>query len=174
MVRLIIFAFVMITLAGPCVAEEQFSKDWFWDVSGEEFVYAGTKNGEGRLLGQFCYYSMGSCLYLVSLGINCEQGEKYSSIVNSDSGASGVQLICSEKADNENLMIIDAFDLIDNMVKEADNIGFAVPMKDGRFKVVRFSLSGSNHAIEMMRLGAEIISGARSSGEQKVKREEYL
>jgi hypothetical protein len=51
-------------------------------------------------------------------------------------------------------------------------------MDDGTFKVVRFSLAGSNHAIAMMTAAAELLYQSRSgkieTNKAKVKSEEYL
>lgn len=156
------------------MAEVQISKDWVWDLSGAEYVYAATINEDGRILGQYCYFSDSSCIYLVSLGITCKAGSEYPSILNSTAGVVDVKLICGHEYQGENVFIIKPFDDVDNLVKQADNVGFAVAMEEGTFKVVRFSLSGSNHAIEMMRLGAEMLNERRSTNKEKVLSEEYL
>lgn len=85
-----------------------------------------------------------------------------------------VRLICGDKYQGENVFFIKPFDDVDNIVLTASTIGFAVAMEEGTFKVVRFSLSGSTHAIKMMQLGAEIIRKEKSENQQDVKSEEYL
>ena len=59
------------------------------------------------------------------------------------------------------------------ILRQASNIGFAVAMEGDEFKVVRFSLLGSTHAIEMMRSGAEILSD-QINYKSNTKSEEYL
>ena len=56
----------------PCVvsSEPDFNKEWQWNLSGDEYVYAATVNSDGRTLGQYCYFSNNLCVYLVSLGKN--------------------------------------------------------------------------------------------------------
>ena len=155
-------------------SQAQISKDWHWDLSYSDYAYAATANSDGRILGQYCYYADGSCVYLVSLGILCESGAEYPSILNSNTGAVDVRLICGDKYQGENVFFIKPFDDVDNIVLTASTIGFAVAMEEGTFKVVRFSLLGSTHAIKMMQLGAEIIRKEKSENQQDVKSEEYL
>ena len=156
-------------------ADAQISKDWHWDLSySDDYAYAATANSDGRILGQYCYYADGSCVYLVSLGILCEAGAEYPSILNSNAGVLDVRLICGHIYQGENVFFIKPFDDVDNIVMSADNIGFAVAMEEGTFKVVRFSLSGSTHAIKMMRLGAEIINEEKSKSQKDIKSEEFL
>ncbi|MBU2709338.1 hypothetical protein KCM76_25305 [Zooshikella marina] len=170
------FVFIMLILPFIAEAKVQISKDWYWDLSlnKDEFVYAATENSEGRVLGQYCYIFEKSCVYIVSLGISCKEGSKFPSIVNSSAGAVGVNLICGHKYNKENVFYITPFDDIDNLIKKASKVGFVVAMKDNKFKVVRFSLSGSTYAIEMMRAGAELLNESKEKKSSKVKSEEYL
>ena len=171
----IILCFCVFTCSLPSFAQVQTSKDWHWDLtSSDDYAYAATVNSDGRILGQYCYYSDKSCVYLVSLGIICETGAEYPSILNSNTGAADVRLICGDKYQGENVFIIKPFDDVDNIVMAANTVGFAVALEEGTFKVVRFSLSGSTHAIKMMRLGAEILSDEKSKIQTKDTSEEYL
>lgn len=43
------------------------------------------------------------------------------------------------------------FDLVDTIVRKATRVGFAMPLKDGLFNVVRFTLVSSNSEIDRMR-----------------------
>lgn len=45
-------------------------------------------------------------------------------------------------------LILTEFDLIHEIIRKSDVIGIAVPMTLGHFKVVRFSLDGSNRALD--------------------------
>ena len=173
--NLILFGLCIFIFSRFIFAEAQISKEWHWDLSSsDEYAYAATVNSDGRVLGQYCYYSDSSCVYLVRLGIICEADSEYPSILNSDAGAADVRLICGHEIDGENVFFINPFDDVDNIVLSASTVGFAVALEEGTFKVVRFSLSGSTHAIKMMRLGAELIQGEKSENQQKDKSEEYL
>ncbi|AZT83650.1 hypothetical protein EHN06_08915 [Marinobacter sp. NP-4(2019)] len=162
-------------LSSPLHAEFNVSKDWMWDASGQEFAYAATSTDGGRILGQYCYYNQDSCVYVVTLGITCEQGSEYPALVNSNVGAIEVQLICGHKAaTDENAFFIKPFTEIDNAVRQASNIGFAIAMKSGRFKVTRFSLSGSTYAIESMRESAMNKSRSIPERSNSIGSERYL
>lgn len=132
-------------------AEIKANKDWFWDTSKQDFAYAATANDEGHILGQYCYYANGTCVYVVTLGIKCSQGAEYPALINSNIGAMEVRLVCGHKTGNEYAFYLKSFKSIDDAVRQARYLGFAVAMDSGKFKVVRFSLSGSTYAIEMMR-----------------------
>ena len=156
-------------------SEEQISKDWHWDLSySDEYAYAATVNSDGRTLGQYCYYADNSCVYLVTLGITCEASAEYPSILNSNTGAADVSLICGHTYQGENVFFIKPFDDVDIIVMSANTIGFAVAMEEGTFKVVRFSLSGSTHAIKMMQFGVEILQDEKLKNQQNIKSEEFL
>ncbi|MRI35503.1 hypothetical protein EOPP23_21320 [Endozoicomonas sp. OPT23] len=153
-------------------AEVIKSEKWNWDLSHKDYAYAATINDTNRILGQYCYYADSTCYYLVSLGITCETGDEYPSLINTDSTATTINLICGHKYNNENVFFIKPFDQIDKIVKKSNKVGFAVAMENGEFKVVRFSLNGSSKAIENMLLGAEAIKENKSV-ERKVS-ELYL
>lgn len=164
-------------------AKPKISKDWEWDINidneGSEYAYARTLNTEGRILGQICFISDGSCLYFVNLGVTCETNSITPSLINSDKATTSVSLVCNSKHPNYNNVFYVSktqFNDVHKIVLSADNIGFAVAMKSGSFKVVRFSLSGSTHAIEMMRIWAEKLIRRKSELESQRDRpsEEYL
>lgn len=164
MLRLLaMMALALSPIAG--LAETKMNKDWMWNLDGSDGVYAATANRDGRILGQYCYFDNNTCIYTVSFGITCEKDSKYPVLVNSDTGAINVEMVCGHKMGgevDENAFYITPFDAIDNTVRNATNIGFAVAMESGRFKVVRFSLAGSTYAIETMRTFADKKASAPS------------
>jgi hypothetical protein len=124
------------------------------------------------VLGQYCYFNDDSCYYLVSLGITCEKNSEYPSILNSDAGVAAVDLICGHKYNAENVFFINPFDEVDNIIRKAKTVGFVIAMESEKFKVVRFSLSGSTYA--MMRAGGEAIIDSKPEVETKNNSEQYL
>ena len=55
---------------------------------------------------------------------------------------------------------MDSLDDIDRIVRNANDVGFAVAMQDGDLKVVRFSLRGAARMIDSVRnTAAKIIKG---------------
>lgn len=170
-----IWILTLFVLSSPLQAEFNVNKDWMWDTSGSEFAYAATSTDGGRILGQYCYYDQETCVYVVTLGITCDQGSEYPALVNSNVGAIEVRLICGHQAAaDENAFFIKPFSEIDNAVRQASNIGFAIAMESGRFKVTRFSLSGSTYAIESMRESAMNKSRSKPESYNRGGSERYL
>lgn len=139
--------------------------DWTWNIDDPELLTAATLNKTGQALAQFCVPTTGSCLYLITLGINCEKGEPYAALVNSDLGTATMDLLCHEEVEKggEHTLVFTDFDQIDKIIRGAQRVGFAIAMEEGEFKAVRFSLDGSNKAIDLMREAALRIGSAESS-----------
>ena len=143
-------------LCGSLPAYSFQDGDWYGSVDNEDFYFAMTVNEAGHILGQYCYFENSTCLYLIDMGINCDEGHEYPSLINSSAGSSMVNLVCSHKTkEGKYVMAINSFDDIDRVIRSATRIGFAVPLADGQFKVSRFSLSGSVKAIDRMLAAAQ-------------------
>lgn len=165
---------VALSVAQLVWAETRYNKEWAWDTSNADFAYAATVNDDGRVLGQYCYYSQSTCIYIVSFGITCEQGGEYPALINSNLGAVEVRLVCGHDLGKENAFYIKPFETIDGTIKDATNIGFAIAMESGYFKVVRFSLAGSTYAIESMRSYVEERDNSKREGFGGGDSEQYL
>lgn len=150
-------------LSHPTHAGTYNSGDWTWSTDDPETYWAISSNEANNVIGQFCYLGQNSCVYFVNLNTDCEQGAKYPAMLNSEKGSASVMLTCSHKtADQAHwVFIIHPFDDVDNFVRTSVNLGIAVPMASGQFKVSRFSLRGSVNAIDPMREAA----ARRKSGE---------
>lgn len=94
-------------------------------------------------------------MYIVGIGITCEEKHEYPALINSDAGSAQVTLICAHKYEGENVLLVSGFDDIDRIVRAATRIGIAIPMENDQFKVSRFGLAGSTYAIDLMRAAAE-------------------
>ena len=138
--------------------------DWVWNAEDPEVYWAATTNDAGQMLAQFCDPEDGVCFYAVGFDTNCEEDASYPALVNSDIAAQSIELRCgSEVDDGGHLMHPVDFDQIDKLVRQANRIGFALPMEGDEFKAVRFSLRGSNEALDAMRDFAQ--KGSRQSRE---------
>lgn len=169
------FCAILLMLQGfVAQANDQESKDWIWNIEGDDVLYAGTENKEGRAFGQYCFSVDQHCYYLVTLGISCKEGAEFPSILNSDAGVVAVKLICGQKEKLENVYYIKPFKRIDKLIRNSKNVGFVMAIEDQRFKVVRFSLAGAPYAIDMMRSAAKLKLGDKKEQKGKVKSEEYL
>ena len=151
-------------------SEDIRSGDWVWNVDDPESYHAATQNAAGQVLMQMCDPADGTCFYVVGFDTTCDEGDSYPALLNSDAGTASIELLCSGKVDSgSNVMLVKDFEQVDNIIREATRIGFALPMKGDEFKAVRFSLKGSVNAIEAMRKIAAL--GAPATGNTKKVRD---
>jgi hypothetical protein len=67
--------------------------------------------------------------------------------------------VCGINGANHELYLTK-YDEIHETLKKGNNIGFAIPMESGQFKVVRFNLNGSDKAMDYVeKKTAEVKSG---------------
>jgi len=175
MTRFIIFL-LSLTLCLPAIAGYYSYKDWNWSNDDAEFNFAATSNSQERVFGQFCYFDSESCYYIIDFGMTCNnQGEGgYPALVNSDIGAYEIDMVCGHEIEDSNAFYIKNFDLIDNIVRKASKISFAVPTASEEFKIIRFSLKGSVRNIDEMRTNMFKRMKNRSRSSPTLKDEERL
>jgi hypothetical protein len=121
-------------------------------TNSKESLFAATTNDSGALLGQYCDLKDRSCMWELGLSLSCENGAKYPLLANADSGAIELQVVCMGVMPN-NLYgyAFDNFDKVDSIVKGNARVGFAFPLQEGEFRVVRFLLNGASAAVAQMR-----------------------
>ncbi len=138
------------------IAQAEQYGQWITDTTSAEQKFAATFNDSGSLLGQYCYASNGMCYWIVSMDSKCEDGHEYPTLVNSDTGAVQLTLVCSGAVKNSTnyRYIFKNFDAIEDVVSKNKSIGFAVPMESGRFRVVRFLLDGADESIAALQQAA--------------------
>jgi hypothetical protein len=138
----------------PALAAAEIIGSWQTDAFSEG-VYAATLNDSENLIGQYCYPDQGSCLWLLGLKTRCESGHEYPILANSDVGAREVTVRCGSRLESGLYQyVFTNFDAIDEIVKGSSRLGFAVPLADDQFRVIRFSLDGARAAIDGMRARA--------------------
>ena len=174
MKTIIVMLMLGLVVSSGARAGDFTSGDWVWSVDDPEMFYAATENSAGQALIQFCDPAEGHCVYAVGFDTTCDKGDSYPALVNSDAGTASITLKCgSELDDGGNLMLVEDFDQMDGFVRAAKRIGFALPMQGDEFKAVRFSLKGSNEALDAMRkLAAR--SGERKPGVRNAKDSEVF
>lgn len=144
-------------------AEMKVSGSWGWEATNSSF-FAATANDSGAVFGQFCYPGEDNkCYWLVGLSSGCQTGDEYPALVNSDTGAASLRLVCMGKSKDGAYYryAFTDFDSIDAVAKDAARVGIAVPLKGDEFRVSRFDMSGSRPAVLAMRLLAERESQVR-------------
>lgn len=153
----------MASVALGAAAEDRRVGDWSVGVlKGNAGAYAATVNDSGGLLGQYCYREQGACVWLVANDAACEAGNRYRVLVNSDSGAASLEVLCVNLEGKTRFAFTD-FEAIDAIVRNARRLGLAFPMENGHFQITRFSLDGAARAVAIMREVAEAMTARRSN-----------
>lgn len=110
-------------------------------------LIAVTANESGNFIGFRCYSSNKKCIHVLSANTSCEDGAQYPILINSDYAAMSMDAICGKNG-NTHELYLTKYDEIHDLLKKGNNIGFAIPMESGKFKAVRFSLGGSEKAMD--------------------------
>jgi len=148
-------------ICGLAQAQKSQVEDWIVDLSGS-YSEAFTTNDSNSVLGIYC---MDRCMAYVDPNINCDVNGKYSIFVNAAAGAVVVDATCVHLRDRQ-IRVLDKLDLILEQSRAGERIGFAFALRDGSFKVVRFSMNGSSPAIR--RALNHIIEKNKSSTRDRV------
>lgn len=159
--------FVLLSKFAPHANAQQFGAWSVGPMSDNEGVYAATLNDSNGVLGQYCYKDDGNCLWILANTINCDEKSQYPILVNSDAGATNMQLLCVKVSGKPRYAFMNFSD-IDGLIKQSSYIGFAFPMASGQFQVSRFKLNGANKAISYMRdIAEKIVSPSSSNTKDK-------
>ncbi len=150
-----VLALLSVFVCLPVFSAEKTHKDWVIDTTGSDYFYASTVNNSGHVFGKYCYFGDQQCLFLLGIDISCKTGNKYPVLVNAESGALNMNLVCADKVGQQQVLIFDNFEQIERTAKESNKLGVAIPMESGQFKVSRFSMSGSTYSLEAMTNEAE-------------------
>ena len=167
-------ALVILSVAQLLLCENSFSqerkfKDWWVGLlNGDIGVFAGTTNDSNGVFGQFCLKEANNCYWLMTTDLDCTEGSKYPVLVNSDAGASNQELYCL-KVEGKPRYAFSNFDAINETVATSKRISIALPIGNSQFQVSRFSLSGSNDAIEvMLKVAKAMAKQTKSTKDQRM------
>src|SRR5262245_19419358 len=157
-IRILIYcALALLLLTSRPHAQEQNFGSWFvGTVRSSGLHYAATINDSGNLLGQYCSPTEDSCWWLLGMKTSCTEGERYPVLANSDAGASHMEVICNAKLDNGmHRYVFTDFDKVDDVLSRGTRAGFAIPLENDQFRVVRFSITDSTRAVARMKSNPE-------------------
>jgi hypothetical protein len=125
-------------------------RDWTFKDFGDGTSGGQTMNESGSALGVFCA-AVQQCSVFLRTTDSCTDGNKYTVMVNSDSGASALSATCANigtpDSKGQFAIFFDDFQSVLNVILKDHAIGIAIPLASGQFKVVRFSLEGSNEVL---------------------------
>ena len=151
MSRMTVFLAVLFMVVGAGLAHGQDYGDWTVDLKNPSGYSVTTVNDSGRALGQYCFFENESCYWLIELDSHCEEDHKYPVLANGDTGAASLELICYGRLDDGGYgYAFTNFDQVDKIIQQSSRVGFAIPMQDDEFRVVRFNVRGATRAISAM------------------------
>jgi hypothetical protein len=125
------------------------STSWTFKDVGDGNRIALSVNSDLSRAGVFCDVNQG-CQSFISMNMPCDTGATIPLMANSSKGAYILTATCSLVAGNQYL-VIEQFDDAVGIFESGAEIGFAAPMKDGKFVVTRFSTTGAAAAIKKAR-----------------------
>jgi hypothetical protein len=122
-----------------------------WNVysSGSDYFAMALNSNEGEYIAFYCYSKTKQCMHSVSLGIKCINDSRYPILVNSNVSAITLDGVCSNISANSKIVFFNltSYDSIHLILEQGIDVGFALPLESGRFKVSRFNLNGSAEAM---------------------------
>lgn len=139
----------LLVASSTCVAAERKIGDWSLLVTdNKNGVFAYTTTETGAMFGLMCRAAQNGCLWTLRTGNPCEENTESHYLLNSDIGVISVESICQKTDEGSNYMHIGPFSDVEYIVKGAKALGIAMPLADGKFRVIRFSLIGSNQSVD--------------------------
>lgn len=142
---------VAVVVAFSAASRAQTMRFQDWAVSyGPGHQEASTGSNTGELLGVFCALEVATCFAYFTTGSNCIEDRQVPVFINSDSGAISLGTQCKSIPMGSGRIWVNVFQdfsTIAGIMLRDRRIGIVVPLENGLFKAVRFSLLGSNEAI---------------------------
>lgn len=164
--RLLLVALALLAAEGSPAATPDFG-DWRVARSADgTSLDAYTVNESGSLLGEHCNAADHSCNWLVVTAIRCSGDDEYPVLGNTSTGAVPLQVQCQGATDDAGSQFRYGFtdwQQLEALMQDAARVGFAMPMSEDQFQVLRFSLTGrsaATAAIEAVALAADDADGA--------------
>lgn len=153
--RTITLALLLVLPSAAIGADFRFG-DWIVSLDSD-FKETFTANDSGSSVGVLCAATTQRCLVYLRTNTTCSVGDKQVALVNASAGAFSIQMECSQlqfDSGPEFVNFLGEYDTMRDALFKSNDIGIALPMTSGHFKVVRFSLKGSNQAIEAVEKSA--------------------
>lgn len=149
--------------------------DWVLEV-GPDYRSAYTANQSGSVLGIYCPGDPDKSCYMTLISdVTCEDGAISPLLLNSDQGAFHITAKCSgvtgapNNRTSVNIFIESA--QISSALNNGLEVGIALPMASGKFKVMRFSAKGASSAIERARQNP---AAQKTTPQAKKSKDEFM
>jgi hypothetical protein len=131
-------------------ASAQTIGSWQVGLDGNGLPYMLTVNENGNAIGKWC--DGGSCYWMIaSSQITCKQGSSAPVLMNTNDGAYSTTMTCANSVEFQKSKLCRSLlanpDALDTIAVKSDRLGIAVAMQDGLFRVIEFSMAGSDQAL---------------------------
>jgi hypothetical protein len=119
--------------------------DWYVHKEVADIQIANTSSGTA-VAGVVCVVSAGKCSAYLGTDTPCAEGVETPMVINSALGASAVTATCTALG-NQKYNIFAEFGSVKDAFESGGIVGFAMPLRSGEFRVVRFNTRGATAAI---------------------------
>ena len=136
-------------MSASALASERIGS-WEAIVDGTDIQIAKTTNAAGAATGILCFVSSNTCAVYIASDVECREKGKYPMMINASTGAITTNGTCVKVAGSK-VMILDEFQNMIETFEGGGEVGFAIPMADGKFNVLRFDCVGATLAIRKAR-----------------------
>jgi hypothetical protein len=150
--RSIFTALILTLLTGVAQASPPVTFfDWFSGPTDDNASFSAiTANDASEILGEFCFYSTQKCSWQISIDLRCKENEQHWVLANADSAYEPLTITCMgfNKANSKYNYSFNSWKDAEALFKNRQNnlVGFAMPIANTQFRVIRFSLKGVNDA----------------------------
>ncbi|MBK6006659.1 hypothetical protein JJB11_11205 [Ramlibacter ginsenosidimutans] len=161
---------IALCLAPLLAAAQTPYGDWYVGRDDAGAPYMFTMNQSDGIFGKWCDNDTEKCFWMLAVKTRCDAGATIPVLISSNLGAASTTLICSSpkliSGATYHRMIIADFNLMTRLARESTGqIGIAMAMEGGAFRVSRFSLHGSSQALtQMEQAEADTVRAKRSKG----------
>jgi hypothetical protein len=140
-----VFALVLIFVLRSVCGQPVVYGGWLVTKDVADFQIAHTRTGNAET-GVVCVVSVGNCSAFLGTDTPCTDGVKTPMLINSATGAYTVTATCTTLG-KQKYNLFDEFGNVKAAYESGGVIGFAIPLKSGEFRVVRFDTRGATAAI---------------------------
>lgn len=141
--------FELLLLASGAEADGKVFNSWSYFMGAERNHAVATINDSGQIFGRNCNADNSHCSWQLVLATKCDADAEYPVLGASAQGASALTLKCAGKtADGEKYRYqFTSIKDLSGLIGKPGKIGFAFPIDDGTFTVIRFELQGMSEAL---------------------------
>ena len=129
-----------------CASELAAYGDWRVQVTpASSSVEAYVSPDDHSTFGLYCHENQ--CVFYLHDALLCQPGLVSPVLMSSVNSAASLSILCSQ-VHGKTFRILDPFVTVLNAVKQGGVVSFAMPLQNGTFGIVKYSLQGSDAAIK--------------------------